>query len=404
MRKSLSDAGVAALKSRAVRYSFPDPELRGHYVRVQPGGRKSYVAVTRDSSTGKQVWTTIGPVDLMGIEQARTRAREVILRVQAGQPAVEPKAVTFAQVVADWRVRHLERNGLRAAREINRLLNVHILPAWGSREFVSIRRSDVAALLDRVEDGHGSRSADYCLTITRSIMNWQAARAHDDYTPPIVRGMRRQLPSEHERSRVLDDDEIRRVWTACEELGNYGALIRMLLLTTQRLEKVLTMAWADIDAGGVWRIPTVSKREKPHGGELRLPQLARDLLAAIPVIEGNPFVFAGRGQGHSNGHSKNKARLDRSSGVTDWVVHDLRRTGRSLLSRAGVRPDIAERTLGHAQPRVAQTYDRHLYVDEKGAALAKLAALIDSIVNPRDTVVPMRPAMVPMRPAKKIRR
>jgi integrase len=382
VRKSLSDAGVAALKSRADRYSFPDPELRGHYVRVQPGGRKSYVAVTRDRSTGKQVWTTVGPVDLMNIEEARERAREILKRVQAGQPALEPKAVTFAQVVADWRVRHLERNGLRAAREINRLLDVHILPAWGSREFVSIRRSDVAALLDRVEDGHGSRSADYCLTVARAIMNWHAARARDDYSPPIVRGMRRQSPSEHQRSRVLDDDEIRRVWTACEELGNYGALIRMLLLSTQRLDKVLTMAWADIDAGGVWRIPTVSKREKPHGGELKLPQLARDLLAAIPVIEGNPFVFAGRGQGHSNGHSKNKARLDRSSGVTDWVVHDLRRTGRSLLSRAGVRPDIAERTLGHAQPGVAQTYDRHLYVDEKAAALAKLAELIERITHP----------------------
>ena len=149
--------------------------------------------------------------------------------------------------------------------------------------------------------------------------------------------------------RVLDDDEIRRVWTACEALGNYGALIRMLLLTTQRLDKVLTMAWADIDADGVWRIPNVSKREKPHGGELKLPQLARDLLAALPVLEGNPYVFAGRGQGHTNGHSKNKARLDRASGVTGWVVHDLRRTARSLMARAGVRPDIAERVLGHVQ-------------------------------------------------------
>jgi integrase len=380
MRKSLTDLGVAALKPRPKRYAFPDPQLAGLYIRVTATGAKSFVVVTRDPG-GRQVWTTLGGVDLMNIEEARERAREAIKRVLVGKPALEPKADTFAQVVADWRVRHLQRNGLRAAREINRLLDVHILPAWGSREFVSIRRSDVSALLDRVEDGHGGRSADYCLTIARAIMNWHAA-SRDDYSPPIIKGMRRQSPSEHQRSRVLDDDEIRRVWTACEELGNYGALIRVLLLTTQRLEKVLTMAWADIDADGVWRIPTVSKREKPHGGELKLPQLARDLLAAIPVIEGNPFVFAGRGQGHSNGHSKNKARLDRAGGVTNWVVHDLRRTGRSLLSRAGVRPDIAERTLGHAQPGVAGTYDRHLYLDEKGAALAKLAALIELITHP----------------------
>ena len=300
------------------------------------------------------------------------------------------KADTFAEAVAEWRTRHLERNGLRAAREINRLLNVHILPAWGARELVSIRRSDVAALLDLVEDENGARTADYVLTVTRAIMNWHAAR-RDDYAPPIVRGMRRQSPHEQQRSRALDDDEIRGVWTACEALGNYGALIRMLLLTTQRLDKVLTMAWADIDADGVWRIPNVSKREKPHGGELKLPQLARDLLAALPVLEGNPYVFAGRGQGHTNGHSKNKARLDKASGVTGWVVHDLRRTARSLMARAGVRPDIAERVLGHVQLGVAKVYDRHAYFNEKADALAKLAALIDAIVDPRPgAVAPLR--------------
>jgi hypothetical protein len=38
MRKSLTDKGVAALEPRATRYAFPDPEMRGHYVRVQPSG------------------------------------------------------------------------------------------------------------------------------------------------------------------------------------------------------------------------------------------------------------------------------------------------------------------------------------------------------------------------------
>jgi integrase len=388
MRKTLTDAGVAALKPRPKRYAFPDPQLGGLYIRVTPSRAKSFVVVTRDPS-GKQIWTTLGSVDLMNIEEARERAREVIKRVQVGKSALEPKADTFAEAVADWRTRHVERNGLRTAREINRLLNSHILPAWGAREFVSIRRSDVARLLDEIEDGHGARQADYCLMIIRAVMNWCATR-RDDYSPPIIKGMRRQSPNAQQRSRVLDDDEIRRIWVACETMGNYGALIRMLLLTTQRLDKVLTMVWADIDADGVWRIPNVSKREKPHGGKLRLPQLAHDLLAAQAVLEGNPYVFAGRGQGHTNGHSKNKARLDKASGVTDWVVHDLRRTGRSLLSRAGVRPDIAERVLGHVQLGVAKVYDRHAYFDEKAAALAKLAALVERIVhNPSGLVVPL---------------
>jgi integrase len=70
-----------------------------------------------------------------------------------------------------------------------------------------------------------------------------------------------------------------------------------------------------------------------------------------------------------------------------WVLHDLRRSARSLMSRAGVRPDIAERVLGHAMKEVEGTYDRHQYRDEKGHALKALAGLIESIINPADNVV-----------------
>jgi hypothetical protein len=70
-----------------------------------------------------------------------------------------------------------------------------------------------------------------------------------------------------------------------------------------------------------------------------------------------------------------------------WVLHDLPRTARSLMSRAGVRPDIAERVLGHKQHGVEGIYDRHRYRDEKADALTRLATLIDGIVNPRENVV-----------------
>lgn len=65
-----------------------------------------------------------------------------------------------------------------------------------------------------------------------------------------------------------------------------------------------------------------------------------------------------------------------------WVLHDLRRTAKSLMARAGVRPDISERVLGHVIGGVEGVYDRHTYRDEKADALKRLAALIDSIVNP----------------------
>jgi hypothetical protein len=59
------------------------------------------------------------------------------------------------------------------------------------------------------------------------------------------------------------------------------------------------------------------------------------------------------------------------------------------MSRAGVRPDIAERVMGHAIPGVAGVYDRFKYRAEKADALLRLAALIDAIVHPQENVVPM---------------
>ena len=59
------------------------------------------------------------------------------------------------------------------------------------------------------------------------------------------------------------------------------------------------------------------------------------------------------------------------------------------MSRAGVRPDIAKRVMGHAIAGVEGIYDRHSYREEKADALRRLAALIDGIVHPRENVVPM---------------
>jgi integrase len=100
-------------------------------------------------------------------------------------------------------------------------------------------------------------------------------------------------------------------------------------------------------------------------------------------------VFAGRGGSHFKGYSKSKAAFDAKAPLPQWQLHDLRRTARSLMSRAGVRPDIAERVLGHAIKGVEATYDRHSYSAEKAHALNALASLIENILAPTAKVVDM---------------
>jgi integrase len=386
-RKSLTDKGIAALKPRAARYSYPDPQLASHYVRVTPNGARSFVCVARNPD-GKQIWTTIGDCEVMPIEEARTRARECLQRVRDGLPAAPPRGETFGAVAANWTRRHVEANGLCSHKQIGRLLRVHVLPQWSARPFLDIRRSDVAALLDRIEDRHGARQADLVLTVVRSIMNWQATRT-DDYRPPVIRGMRRQNPKAQARARILDDDEIRAIWKAAEGAGRFGAIIRLCLLTAQRRTKVSTMKWDDVSADGVWSIPR-SPREKDTAGSLQLPQVALDIIRAQPRLASNPHIFGVRQDKPFSGFSVTKVAFDAKLAVEPWVIHDLRRSARSLMARAGIRPDIAERVMGHAIAGVEGVYDRHSYRDEKADALARLAALIDGIVRPRENVTPMR--------------
>jgi integrase len=383
MARNFTDKHVAALKPRDKQYAQPDPQLPGHYVRVNPTGSRTYVAVARDPR-GKQVWTTIGNAAFMEIEEAREAARSVIKRVKDGQDRHGPKSLE--SVATEWLHRHVDANGLRDEKEIRRVLHKHILPEWGGREFEGVRRGDVAALMDKVEDGSGARTADKVLEIMSGLCHWYEKR-HENYTSPIIRGMRRYKTADHARDRILSDDEIRKLWKASETANGYGALVRLLLLTGQRLSKVVAMRWDEIDPDGVWHIPA-EKREKGNARELVLPQLALDIINAQPRFASNPYVLASRVNGGHIAKVKTKLKAFRhATCFENFRLHDLRRTARSLMSRAGVSPHVAERVLGHAIKGVEGTYDRHRYQEEKGHALKALAGLIESIINPADNVV-----------------
>jgi integrase len=373
-RKTLTDAGVAALAPSSRPY--PDPELPGHYIRSRPTGIKTFAAVTRDLS-GKQKWITIGPSTLYSIAEAREKARTAMRAIREGRAGPEP----FETVAENWFKRHVEAKKLISAPDLRSCLDRQLILAWRGRDFTSIRRGDVAALLDKIEDSNGAVAADFALAVFRMIANWFAAR-NEDYASPIVKGMRRTNPKARARSRILNDDEIREVWRAAEGNGTFGAFIRVALLTAQRREKVATMRWADLGQDGEWIIPR-SEREKGTAGSLVLPDAALEIIKSQPRFESNSFVFAGLGNGHIQGMSKRKDQFEtKLKDVAPWTIHDLRRTARSLMSRAGVLPHISERVLGHAVGGVQGIYDRHQYCEEMAQALRLLAGLIENILRP----------------------
>jgi integrase len=373
MARNFTDKSVAKLEVKPKVYLSPDPQLPGHYVRVMPSGSKSYVAIARDPK-GQQVWKTLGKTVELTLEKAREEARKALQRTKRSGP------MSFQVVAEEWLKRHVAAKGLRSEYEYRRMLNKHVFPLWANREIESIRRQDVAAVQDMVEDEHGTRTSDKVLSMVSTIFAFHEKRS-DDYTSPVRKGMKRYASRENSRDRILGDDEIRTLW---REQGTYADLLRLALLTGQRREKVASIRWDDI-AGNVWTIPAEA-REKGNARELELPPAAVEIINRQPCLNG--FVFAGRGGGHFKSW-KQRDRIERNG----WTVHDIRRTARSLMSRAGVRPDIAERVLGHAIRGVEGVYDRHEYRDEKADALRRLAGLIASILNPpTGNLVPIKAA------------
>ena len=388
-KKRLTEQGVAKLKPPVTgTVDYYDAGMPGLVLRLNYGGTKSWRAlyyVPTVAKSGKRKGQRIsmptthelGRFPVLSVKVARDKARAFLADPQKALAQVD--AGSFRDIAENFLRRHVEANKLRTRDEIVRVLEKYVYPHWQHRPFRDIKRNDVANLLDTIQDKHGARQADIALAYIRKLMNWHSTR-DADYSSPIVPGMKRHNGGDHKRSRILSDEEIRALWTAYNG-GTYGAMLKVLLLTGQRKDKVATMRWSDI-VDGEWRIANEA-REKANAGTLRLPPAVLDIIESQPRIANNPHVFAGRGTGSFNSFSQRKDELDKKlPDMPQWVLHDLRRTARSLLSRAGVRPDIAERVLGHAIAGVEGVYDRHSYDAEKAHALTELAALVETIVNP----------------------
>jgi integrase len=166
-------------------------------------------------------------------------------------------------------------------------------------------------------------------------------------------------------------------------------LVRFLLLTACRRTEARYMKRSEV-VGDIWTVPPSRQKANLHH-VVPLSKAAKAILNAMPVIDNSDLIFTNDGW-RPVSPSKLKPQLDKESGVAGWTLHDLRRSARSLLSRAGVNADHAERCLGHVIGGVRGVYDRHAYLDEKRHAFEALAALIKRIIDPQANIVSLRDA------------
>ena len=381
MKRHLTDRFCATAKPRngELQTDYFDTQVSGLALRVTQNGHRSWTF--HCSLGGKRKRLTFGNYPTISLSGARTHADEAKAEVASGHDPSLAATETLQHICELYMARDGAK--LRSAEWRKSVLDRHIYPTLGSRPIAEIRRSEIVRLLDQIEEGSGPVMATQTLAVLRKVMNWHATRS-DDFLSPIVRGMARTKPSERARERVLTDDELRKVWRAAEGCGVYGSYLRFLLLTAGRRTEVAGMTWAEVD-GSDWTLPAARNKTKL---ELVRPlsRAAQDILEKLPRAGG--FVWSANGGSRAiSDFGGFKRRLDAASGVKGWRMHDLRRTARSLMSRAGVPSDHAERCLGHVIGGVRGVYDRHEYHREKAQAFEALAALIDRIVEGKSAKV-----------------
>ena len=394
----LTQLGVDKARRRGRRYELADGPggVPGFALRVGETGAKSYVLRYRVG--GRQRRATIGSAAVITLAEARARARKLVDQARAGIDPVEANRSrhqgTVAIVVEEYAERHLRRN-LRSGAWAEARLKRDVVAAWGERSIQSIAKRDVVALIDSIHD-RAPVSANRTLQLIKALMNWCVKRSILEVNAAAGVDLPcRELP----RERTLDETEIAAVWQAFETMGHpFGDLGRLLLLTAARRGELAGATWNEIDLEReVWHLPASRvKAGAPHTLPL-VPKVLK-ILEAIPRIAGSDLVFpSGRAGSFTPiaGFSRTLKTAHVLSGTSGWTWHDLRRSARSHLSRIGVRPDIAERVLGHlVGSKLVRTYDHYNFAGEVRQALLLWSAELERIVaGEAAKIVPLRPAL-----------
>ena len=393
MRKLLSDRTLKSLKADPKRRAIFDTKLEGFHAIPSTSKDGQATFAIKYSVRGKQRKKTLGIYPYMTLKQARTKALAIRSEVSDGRDPVadeksknQEKFEDALDLYLDTYSKHNHRP--RTQVEVRRFLNI-ARDEWGDRPIAQIVRKDVMALLDECARKRSPLQSNRLHGYLSGFLNWAADRDMIEVVP-VRRGMK-PLKTEPTRDRWLRDDELLAIWNAAELYGYpFGPLVKMLILTGQRRGEVTKMRWEEITGlegdEPVWTIPSHrNKGKREH--TLPLPSAARRVLRAIEDVGySDEFVFVTyKADGTLTPmvtFSKTKKRLDEMSGVTDWRLHDLRRTLATGLGDLGFPPYLAGMIMNHSNPSVTAIYDRANREQEMRIALEAWATKIDGMIDP----------------------
>lgn len=344
------------------------------------------------------------------------------------EEAERKRDLHFGAIVEDYLSRHVK--GQRRAKAVESEIRSEIIPVWKNKAVTEITRSDVVALVEAIADRPAPYHAHNVLGHIRTFFNWAIERGkYGLETSPCDRlKPGRLIGKKKPRQRVLDETELLALWRASTRLGYpYGPLFRLLALTGQRKAEVGEARWQEFHSDLVrllcerkigapsidwskidkaWKVWTVPPERFKSEASHTVP-LTDDVLSILETLphwsgkdSGDHLFSTTAGKLPVNGFSKAKERLDRhmlrtlkaiarkrgddpaKTILPDFVLHDIRRTVRTELSRLRISTEIAEMVIGHGKKGLERVYNQNTFADEMREALEMWAGRLRSIVSP----------------------
>ncbi|MEQ8653880.1 MAG: tyrosine-type recombinase/integrase [Kiloniellales bacterium] len=376
-----------------------DDACRGLLIRLSPRGEKIWAL--RVMLKGKRTRQTIGAYPAVGLAEARKVAGELLAAAREGQDLVELQErkraaqMTFREAHDEYLAAVGPKLSPRYLKEKRQKIERHVSPLLQARPIRDLSRADLANLSDDLQRKGVGPEVNLVINEVRACLRWYAERGLIDSVPILPRSARVKQMS---RDRTLTDSEIKALWLALDDRPQHVAdLFRLFLLTGARRGQVERLEWQHVDLEQrLWSAPPTHHKMGSRTGltiVLPLADYSVALLERRRETTDGRFVFPAirAGAGAYNGTPEVVKALRKAGVMTDWVVHDLRRTMRTTMRRLGIDEDVCEACLGHAPQGIVKVYDRYDRLEEKRDAFQRWADYVLGVVGERgDNVVMMR--------------
>jgi integrase len=372
--KPLTAMAVDKLKAKDKRYDEYDATVRGLGVRVAVSGTKTWFVMRRVN--GRMVRASIGRYPAISLTAARKKAVDTLAQMEDGTLPRSGDADLFEQVFEEWLKRDQGEN--RRRRTVELALRKYACPAFKGMKVDTIRRADVLRLLDKIADRGAPIQANRVLAYLRRLFNWCIERDLISGSP--VSGLKAPA-REQSRERVLSHEEIQAILKGADEMGYpFGPMVKLLILTGQRLNEVATAPWSEFDFdNALWKLPG-SRTKNGRAHVVHLSPASLGVMNGLPRLDGSDLLFTTTGTTPISGFSRAKKRLDRLSDTTDWTFHDLRRSFATHVTETlKCSPVVTDRILNHVSGSVkgvAAIYQRGEYLEERKQVLEEWGAFI----------------------------